>query len=97
MSARKSPARLSFEFSSAPIEVARLVLMHADTGFLHAASAEQESFIANACTAAEFTGKTGSFLPLHTPEGAGFWLAGLAVALSRAWRLKIGAESSLPR
>ncbi|MGB1908791.1 MAG: leucyl aminopeptidase [Candidatus Puniceispirillaceae bacterium] len=69
MSARISPARLSFEFSSAPIEAARLVLMHADTGFLHAASAEQESFIANACTAAEFTGKTGSFLPLHTHEG----------------------------
>jgi len=69
MSARISPARLSFEFSSAPIEAARLVLMHADTGFLHAASAEQESFIASACTAAEFTGKTGSFLPLHTHEG----------------------------
>ena len=62
-------ARLRFEFSSGPIDAARLVLMHADTGFLHAASAAQEAFIAKACEAADFIGKTGNFMPLHTNEG----------------------------
>ena len=62
-------ARLRFEFSSSPIDAARLVLMHADTGFLHAASPAQEAFIAKACEAAEFIGKTGSFMALYTDEG----------------------------
>ncbi|MGB2020560.1 MAG: leucyl aminopeptidase [Candidatus Puniceispirillaceae bacterium] len=63
------PARLRFEFSSASIDTARLVLMHADTGILHAASPPQEAFITKACAASEFTGKTGSFMSLHTEEG----------------------------
>ncbi len=43
--------------------------MHEGTEFLHAASPAQETFIAKACKAANFIGKTGSFMALYTEEG----------------------------
>jgi len=62
--------RLTLTFSpEIPTDAARLLLMDSDGGFLNTTEDAQQSFVAAACRAADFNGKSGTFLPLHTQQG----------------------------
>ena len=64
------PNRLTIHFSGTPLEShVRLVLMHSDSGFVNALTDEQTNNLMKICASAEFSGKSGQFVNVHTNEG----------------------------
>ena len=64
------PNRLNIHFSGTSLDShVKLVLMHSDSGFVNALTDDQTSNLIKICASAEFSGKSGHFLPVHTTEG----------------------------
>ncbi|HCD63632.1 MAG TPA: leucyl aminopeptidase, partial [Alphaproteobacteria bacterium] len=64
------PNRLNIHFSRKSIDThVRLVLMHSDSGFVNHLDEAQTNTLMKVCASAEFTGKSGQFLQIHTEAG----------------------------
>ena len=64
------PNRLTIHFSALSLDShVRLVLMHSDSGFVNTLRDDQTNSLMKICESAEFTGKSGQFLNVHTDEG----------------------------
>ena len=64
------PHHLNIHFSAKSSEThARLVLMHANEGIVNNVDKGQIETLLAACDSADFTGKSGQFLPVHSAHG----------------------------
>ena len=97
------PSQLSVSFANSSDNTAtsaRIILVHEKTGVLGSLSASLLLLIETARSDAEFTAKSGTFLPLFTAEGA-VLLAGIGSGLSAGtdaenWGGKLYAQLKKP-
>ena len=75
------PYHLNIHFSAKSSETqTRLLLMHEDEGILNKVDEGLTEKLMAACNSADFTGKSGRFLPVHSTDGL-FLIAGVGKGL----------------